>query len=243
VLDSVVTSACYQQCLAATVLAVGVGVGALNIPRNVPPQGYIPNEVKYLPVLEQELVKHWPKITNKAMFAALIQQETCASLRSKKCWSPHAELKTSREYGFGLGQLTITSKFDNFKAARELHQSLKLWSWDNRYDANYQIRAMLLMNKGNYARLKGVSVPKERMAFMFASYNGGFGGVLSDRAVCRSATNCNPNLWLGHVEHHSKKKKTATKGYGKSFFQINREYVRNVTTVRKPRYDYYFGVE
>jgi len=242
--DAVVPSACYQKCAAALVaVSVGMSGGLVDIPRGAPPQGYIANEAKYLPVLEAELKKHWPEVPRKASFGALIQQETCPSLGSKKCWSPYAELKTSREYGFGLGQLTVTSKFDNFKVAKNLDQSLKGWEWKNRYNADYQIRTMVLMNKGNYNKLKSVGSEKERMAFMFAAYNGGLGGVLSDRAVCRGAANCNQNIWFGHVEHHSKKSKTPAPGYGKSFFQVNREYVQNVINVRKPRYDYYFGVE
>ena len=42
--------------------------------------------------------------------------------------------------------------------------------------------------------------------------------------------------WFGHVEHTSLKAKTAVPGYGKSFFEINREYVRNVMVTRTVRY-------
>lgn len=238
-LDPVITSACYQQCLAAAVLAASVGMAG-DVPHGAPPGGFIANEAKYLPVLERTLKDTWPNAPGKSVFAAQIQQETCASLRSKKCWSPHAELKTSREYGFGLGQLTITSRFDNFKAAKKLHPLLKDWEWGNRYDAAYQLRTMILMDKQAYSTFKG-AVGKSRMAFMFAAYNGGVGGVLSDRSVCRMKPDCNPNVWYGHVEHTSKKKKTTTQGYGKSFFHINREYVSNVLGVRRTRYTYYFG--
>lgn len=205
------------------------------------PVSYIPNELRYLPVLAEELQVHWPDVRWKSPFAGQIQQETCPSLKSKKCWSPMAELKTDREYGFGLGQLTVTPKFNNFNEAKKLHPSLKDWTWDNRYDARYQIRTMILMDKFNYGKLSWAANEYERLAMAFAAYNGGLGGVLADRTVCRNTPGCDPTRWFGHIERTSTKSKTAVSGYGKSFFEINREYVRNVMIVRRERYKLYFN--
>lgn len=205
------------------------------------PTPFVPNEVLYLPVLRSEVQAYWPDASPKSAFAAQVQQETCPSLRSKKCFSPFAELKTEREYGFGLGQLTVTAKFDNFKEAKKLDKSLKDWTWENRYNARYQLRTLVLMDRFNYGKFTWASSQRERMAFSFAAYNGGVGGVPSDRAVCRATSGCNPDAWFGQVEHTSKKAKVASKGYGKSFFEINREYVRNVMDVRRGRYINYFG--
>lgn len=202
---------------------------------------FTPNEALYLPVLRSEVVSYWPDASPKSAFAAQVQQETCPSLRSKKCWSPTAELKTEREYGFGLGQLTVTAKFDNFKEAKKLDPSMKDWQWENRYNAQFQLRTMLLMDKFNYGKFTWASSQRERMAFSFAAYNGGVGGVLSDRAVCRTTSGCNPDAWFGHVEHTSKKAKVASKGYGKSFFEINRLYTANIMGLRRDRYRAYFG--
>ena len=168
--------------------------------------------------------------------AAQVEQETCASLKSAKCWNPRAELKTSREYGFGLGQLTVTSRFDNFKEARKLDVSLRDWAWADRYDPGRQLRTMVLMDKAGFSRLSFIPDQHERLAMSFAGYNGGVGGVLSDRRVCAATKGCDPNRWFGHVEHTSLKAKTAAQGYGQSFFQINRGYVQNIMVVRRQKY-------
>lgn len=200
-----------------------------------------PNALVYLPILSAEIEQHWPTVYRKAYFGGQVEQETCISLTHKKCWSPYAELKTAREYGFGLGQITVTSAFNNFEEARKLHSSLAGWSWENRYNAQYQLRSMVLKDKFNYGKFSGAINERERMAFTFASYNGGIGGVLSDKRVCSATPDCSPDRWFGHVEKTSKKAKTAVSGYGKSFFEINREYVVNVMTVRHQKYVPYLG--
>jgi len=202
---------------------------------------FIANEDKYLPILRSELLTYNPNSRYRSAYAGQIQQETCVSLKSKKCWSPTAELKTSREYGFGLGQLTVTSRFDSFKEAKKLDSSLKDWSWENRYNPTYQIRSLVLMDRHIYGQMSWASSDYERMAFTFAAYNGGVAGTLSDRAVCRVTVGCSQNTWFGNVENTSKKAKTAAKGYGKSFFEINREYPRNILGFRSTRYKSYFG--
>ena len=204
---------------------------------NEPPAKALP----HLPTLQSEINSHWPDIPLRSATAAQVEQETCPSLTHRKCWNPGAELKTSREYGFGLGQLTVTSRFDNFASARGLHPSLRDWQWQERYDAKRQLRTMVLMDRGNYRRLSFVKNSHERLAMTLAAYNGGMGGVLSDRRVCASVTGCNPDLWFGNVEHHSLKAKHAAKGYGKSFFEINREYPRNILGFRREHYARWFG--
>lgn len=200
-----------------------------------------PGAVQYLPVLAAEQQVHWPQMPLRSALAAQVEQETCPSLKSAKCWNPRAELKTSREYGFGLGQLTVTSRFDNFAEARKLHPSLRDWQFADRYDPVRQLRTMVLMDKAGFARLSFVSDPGERLAMAFSAYNGGLGGVLADRRLCAQVEGCDPGRWFGHVERHSLKARAAAQGYGKSFFEINREYVRNIFFVRRARYSAYFG--
>lgn len=212
-------------------------------PPTAPAQAFqfIPNESQHLPTLKREIEYHWPSLTFRAALAGQVQQETCPSLRSKKCWSPTAELKTEREYGFGLGQLTVTEKFDNFKEAKKMDKSMVDWTWENRYRADYQLRTLVLMDRFNWGKFTWAATNYERMAFSLVAYNGGIGGVLSDRGVCRTLHSCDESRWFGHVEHTSKKAKVATKGYGKSFFEINREYPRNILGFRKDRYLGYFA--
>lgn len=192
--------------------------------------------IVYLPVLATVIALLWPSMPDRALIAAQIEQETCASLTSKKCWNPRTELKTSREYGFGLGQLTVTEKFNNFEAARSWDKSLAGWKWDDRFNADMQLRALVAYDRNLYSQIRFGATDQDKLAFMFSSYNGGLGGLLKDRRMCAAVNGCDPDRWFGHIEQHSFRAKTSVAGYGKSFFDINREYVRNILFVRSPKY-------
>lgn len=189
-----------------------------------------------LPVLKAHQAGSWPDMPMPSVLAAQVEQETCPSLSHRFCWNPRAELKTEREYGFGLGQITVTSRFNVFQELKAQHRGLQGWSWENRYDPGYQLLALVLKDRGLFRAVKGAATPGDQLAFMLSGYNGGAGGVNSDRMNCRATPGCEPARWFGHVERTSYKAKLAVKGYGKSFFDINREYVRNVMVVRRPRY-------
>ena len=199
--------------------------------------GEVPeNALRHLPTLRAVVEEYWADAPYRSAFAGQVEQETCVSLKHKKCWSPYAELKTAREYGFGLGQITVTKSFDNFQEARKLDSSLRDWQWENRYNAEFQLRTLVLTDRLNFGMFSWASDDYERMAFALGAYNGGRGGVLSDRRVCSATPGCDPSKWFRNVEHTSKKAKAAVKGYGKSFFEINREYVRNILTLRHMKY-------
>lgn len=205
-----------------------------------PADGYVQKFLPYKAMLLREIDRTWPDLSSKEIIPAQIQKETCPSAKSRMCWSPYAELKTSREYGFGLGQLTITSRFDNFKEAKKLDPSLRSWTWENRYLPEYQVRTLLLMNRFNYSRVAWAQDAHSRMAFTLSAYNGGLGGVLSDRTICANTPGCNPAVWFGNVELTSRKSKVAAKGYGLSFFQVNRQYVAHIMGTFRSRYAPYF---
>lgn len=191
---------------------------------------------QHLPTLRVNLQVLWPDMPIPSALPAQIEQETCPSLKSPMCWNPRAELKTDREYGFGLGQITVTSRFNVFEELKVQNRGLQGWSWENRYDPAYQLMALIYKDRGHYRSIKGAATPYDQVAFMLSCYNGGCGGLSQDRMNCRATPGCDPGRWFGHVERTSYKAKLAVKGYGKSFFQINREYVRNVLVVRRPRY-------
>lgn len=200
-----------------------------------PALGQVPENAKiYAPLLREELIQKWPKITPRAYFAGQVEQETCISLKSKRCWSPTVELKTDREYGFGFGQLTVTKKFNAFNDVKKLDKSLSSWKWENRFDPAFQLKALVLMDKDIYRKLP-IAI-EDKLPFMFASYNGGLGGILNDRRLCQSTVGCNPNLWFENVEKTSFKSKVKPLQYGKSFFEINREYPKNILFVRSKKY-------
>ena len=198
---------------------------------------------KLLPLLKMQQTMYWATMPLPSALGAQVEQETCITLKSKSCWSPRAELKTSREQGVGLGQLTrafTKTGATRFDALSDIVSSnpkeLKGLSWENRYDPTLQLRALVLKNKQGFDLVLSTHSTEDRLAMSFAAYNGGSGGLNSDRRSCAGTVGCNPGKWFGNVERTSLKSKSAVHGYGKSFFEINREYVKNVMIVRRFRY-------
>ena len=189
----------------------------------------------WLPVLQQEAQSRWPQMQRVDVLAGQIEAETCLTLRHRFCWSPRAELKTPREYGVGLGQLTVTARFNAFDEARLLEPALRGWRWQDRYDGRRQIIALIAMMRRN-ARYFEAASPDDRIAFALSAYNGGLGGLTRDKQMCAALPGCDYRRWFGHVELHSFRARTKSAGYGRSFFQINRDYVRSILTVRAARY-------
>ena len=192
--------------------------------------------LEYLPILKVEAAGYWPDVPDVSALAGQVEQETCPSLTHWKCWNPRTELKTSREYGFGLGQITVTSRFNVFEEVKQLDASLKPWKWEDRYNPTMQLRALVLKDRYNYDRFTTASTDVDALQFALAAYNGGLGGTLNDIKLCRATRGCDAGRWFGNVEHTSRKSRTKYKGYGKSFFDINREYVSNILLIRKQKY-------
>lgn len=196
------------------------------------PKNFLTHHETFIKVMKST----WNDISMPDVIPALFEQETCYSLKHSRCWSTMAELKTDREYGFGLGQLTVTKKFNAWDEAKGLDKRLKSWQWEDRYDAEKQMIAGVSMVKRNYHIFKYAVNDYERFAFSFAAYNGGIGGIQSDQRICRNTKGCNEWIWFDNVEKTSLKQKTSVKGYGKSFFEINREHAHNIMKVRRFKY-------
>jgi hypothetical protein len=239
----------------------------MALPEQAPP---------HMETLRKEIAEVWPEMKWPSVFAAQIEQESCISLKHKKCWNSKSELSTDREYGFGLGQLTLKYKDGSGTACKEdgdckvkgelcrpkdgkcaieemnmfkemqkldqqisgaLNAKLTLWDWSDRGNAAYQIRSVVLLNKQNWNAMKFVAANDvEKLAMMLSAYNGGLGHVLKDRKLCEVKKDCDPTRWFGNIEKDSVKKKTALPGYGKSFFEINREYPVHILFTRRPKY-------
>lgn len=192
-----------------------------------------PRSQEYLPTLLEETLTYWPEMEWVSILAAQIDIETCASPTSKMCWSPFARLKTSREEGYGLGQITRAwdakgnLRFDALEELKQKHrEALEGWSWLNVSNALFQIRGVVLKNRDNFRAVNFADTLLDQYAFMDAAYNGGLGGILSERRICQRTPGCNPDLWFGHVENTSNKAKVAADGYGQGFFHINRNHVK-----------------
>ena len=228
--------------LVFTVASLSNSVHAQNV------NTYIPvNAVSMLPVLSATIDSVWKDMPMRSYMAAQIEQESCISLKHSKCWNSHAELKTSREYGFGFGQTTIayradgTVRFNVWEDLTKMDPVLKQkWTWDNRYDPAMQMRALLVKNRINFSAIRFPTAnTTEKMAFLAVYYNSG--SPLVDRNICLRTPGCDPSKWFGNVALHTAKSTVVQKGYGQSFAAISRQYPINVIQIRRPKYIQYMG--
>lgn len=199
--------------------------------------------VKFLekyPILVEVIDSTWDSNEMPSAIAALIEQETCITPRHRFCWSERAEFKTSREYGFGLGQLTVTQKFNKFEEMKHRDPRLRDWLWEDRYNVENQMISIVVMMKRKAGLFSQAETIEDKYAFIASAYNCGVGGIYQDQRVCRSTPGCKQWRWFNHVENTSLKAKVAMNGYSKSFFQTNREHARNVVLVRSVKYKPFF---
>ena len=212
------------------------------------PLPWIPDRARDLmPVVNQAIDDIWPDMPMRSYFPAQIEAESCITLTHSKCWNPRAELRTSREYGFGLGQITIAyyadgrERFNVFEEVKRQHPDLRTWAWEDRYNPLLQIKAIVVKNRVNWGAIKWpVADLDNRMAFLATFYNGG--NPSRDRNICVNTPGCDPSRWWGNVERYSVKSKVKLKEYGnRSLFDISREYPRKVLIDRRPKYIPYTG--
>lgn len=208
--------------------------------------------IENLPILYKTIDKYWDSLQEKYYLAAQIQKETCQTLKSPTCWTEKAELKTYNskgcliEYGFGFGQTTITRstktcniRYNNFDYIKSLNSDLKDWSFQDRYNKQYQMTAFVSYDKILYTNWNGKAINGDnQIAFMLSSYNGGSYGLAQDIEYCKSIENCNPKIWWGNVERYSLKSKSNS-NYKNSPFSINRQYVSDIMKNISPKYKEY----
>jgi len=205
---------------------------------------FIPEGARtYAPVLVEKQETLWPEAEEPWTLGGLVEQESCVSLTNKRCWNPKAELKTSREYGFGFGQITVAyradgvERFNKFTELKRAHASLRDWEWEERYDPGYQLTAVVEMVHVLFDRIRDAQEPTDHWAFTLSGYNGGLGAVLQDRRLCANTDGCDPGRWFGNVAETSLKSKVPQPAYaGRSWFEINRNHVKNILTLRRDKY-------
>ncbi len=188
------------------------------------------NAYTYLPMLKQEQVSYWRDHHQPILLAGQVEQESCVSLKSKKCWSPTAELKTEREWGVGLTQFTKTAAFDAIEAIKQKHPEIDWgnWSFNAPYQAKYQLRGLVVYMHDLSNQINNTATMDDNYRMSLSAYNGGIGGLRKERLKCSMTKGCNPAIWYGNVEVIGIKSKKPFKGYGKSPFEINRSYITQV---------------
>lgn len=231
-----------RRYLSILLTCIVTSVSAQNVKTYIPEQAY-----QYFPYIVQEADLYTPTLTPTAYYGALIEHESCVSLKAKRCWSPTSELKTSREQGVGLGQITRAYhpsgklRFDTLQELKQKHsQELKELSWSTvKQRVDLQIRAIVLLTKANYDQLYSIPDSYQKLAFTDSAYNGGLRDVNKDRRLCGLTQGCNSLIWFNNVEKHCSK--SQKKLYGnRSACDINRTHVRDVLITRLPKYEQAF---
>lgn len=209
---------------------------------------YIPEKAyPLLPKLKSEAERLHPNGPSLGYYASLIEQESCISLKHSRCWSPTSRLKTSRETGAGLPQITVayradgSVRFDKLEEMRDNYvDELKELSWENVYERpDLQLRVVVLLTQENWKRFFMVKNYDGKLGFTDSAYNGGPRDVEKGRLICGLKKGCNPDLWFGNVEYTIPKSTKPLYGT-RSAKDINLEHVYNVTQVRFGKYQSYF---
>ena len=192
--------------LSLTVFSGMVGFSSVAQAQNV--KTYIPkNAPLYLPIVKTEAQSIFPELVHPEYFAGLIEQESCISLTHSRCWKATSELKTAREQGSGLGQITRaynkdgTVRFDSLADLRRRHMSqLKDLSWENVVQRpDLQIASIMLMSKDNYNGFFQIKDELNRLKMTDSAYNAGPGSVKKRRLQCGLTKGCDPQIWDGNV--------------------------------------------
>lgn len=219
---------------------------ALALLLALPAQAQVPPQAEpYLPMLRRQVDELMPGFFAPHYFGGLIEHESCISLKHSKCWNPQSRLKTDREEGAGLGQITRAYKKDGSLRFDALHEARRLdpkglneLRWETVYQRpDLQMRVLILMSRANWDRLMPlVDNDAGRLAMADAAYNGGLGGVINERRACGLRKGCDPHQWFGHVETTCLKS-TKPLYAGRSACTINRHHVSDVLKSRMPKYE------
>lgn len=204
---------------------------------------YIPAQAKtYAPMLKAEQVRFWANHPRPEMLAGLAEQESCLYLTHPKCFNPASRLKSAREEGAGIPQITRayrkdgTERFDALSEMRSSHRELAELTWNNVYlRPDLQMRVLVLKNLDNFKALAVIKDQLDKLDFTDGSYNAGRGRIVDRRRACGLKVGCNPQVWFGNVENICL---TGTKPlYGKrTACDIVKEHVLMVSKVRSPKY-------
>jgi hypothetical protein len=128
----------------------------------------------YLDILEDAILTTWPDSPAAAVMAGQVEQESS--------WKAKATLKTKRELGRGLVQMTIAytqdgkERFNIYRSAVRYKQ-LSAWNWrKDPYNVRYQLMFLALQDKANYNMVRPYfRNDTEACKGMLVCYNAGEG--------------------------------------------------------------------
>ena len=186
---------------------------------------------RYLPALKTAIDSHWSAAPMRYYIAGKIEQESAG-------WKERAELKTSREYGFGLAQITIaynqdgSERFNNFKAAQRI---FKEWQWEDRFNVKYQLGYTVITDRSNFKQVSRLMRDDDsRWRATLVAYNAGYGTVLQRRALAiRSGVPA--DRWVGGLDQVAMAYEQKLL-YGRPLVKMRNEYPHIICDVRSPKY-------
>lgn len=179
----------------------------------------------YLPILSSVITDYWSTAPGRPIMAGKIEQESS--------WKEKATLKTSRELGRGLGQLTITyrtdgtERFNIYRDAVKM-KALKEWDWQaDPYNVRYQLTFSVLTDRSNFSTVRPYAV-NDYQAWKMAlvCYNAGQGRWLSRRHNAK-AIDIPTDRWDGGLDQ-AYSSGEAKLLYGRPLYEAVNEYPRVV---------------
>ena len=145
-----------------------------------------------------------------AMLAGQIEQESA--------WRPDV----CSAYACGLTQFTEAT-------ADDIDKKYQLGGV-NRSNPEWAVRAQMLYMRDLYEAYHNAQARDdcERWAFTLSSYNGGYGWIIRDKAICAAHDECDPKRWFWNVEDWSNRAAWA--------FRENRGYPRRILGITQHQY-------
>lgn len=203
---------------------------AQDIRTYIPPQA-----MQYMPILKTHIDREWPEHPVRGMVPATFEHESGCFALKRMCWSPKAQLKTSREEGASFIQITRAYRADGsirFDALQEMvtrYPQLRGWNWGNVYDRpDLALLAGVLKLRDGYKLFdRTVRDPVQAVLFADLGYNAGNGRVQTDRRACGLKTGCDPQRYFEHVELTCTASRQPIYGQ-RSACDISRNHVRDV---------------
>ncbi|MGL5004109.1 MAG: hypothetical protein ACRDAM_14315, partial [Casimicrobium sp.] len=112
-----------------------------------------------IPALVLALRTHAPDLGRWAPYlAAQVDHETGCGWKPKSCWNTRAELKTAREQGVGLPQITrVFGRFDSLGDLRAKHPVALRgvdWNTSKLYEVDVQMAILALKQAGSFASVR-----------------------------------------------------------------------------------------
>lgn len=219
-----------------------------NVKTYIPPQAFDLRDDLY-----NEIVDMIPQLPEYNYVPALIEHESCISLKHSKCWNPTSTLSNKREHSVGFFQIAKAYdsngnvRMDTLTGLKNKYKTrLADLTWENiAQRPDLQMRAGIALIHDNWQYFHTVSDPWERLAFTDAGYNGGPGNVNKERRACGLKDGCDPQKWFGNVETTCVRNKKPIAAYGgRSICTISRDHVSDVLYNRIPKYkEQYFNEE